>query len=121
MRSNKSKSQVRKLRKLKFWVARRGSSLSVPRLCVFRGNKHIQAQLIDDVSGKVLASACSFGKSSRPASETGTDAAKRVGATIGSLALSVGVSKVVFDRNGFVYHGRVASLADAARSAGLKF
>jgi len=92
-----------------------------PRLAVFRSNKHISAQVIDDVSGRTVASASSVEKDLRSAAGGNRDAAKQVGKLLAERAKAVGVSKVVFDRGGFLYHGRVAALADAAREAGLEF
>ena len=81
-----------------------------PRLAVFRSNKHIYAQVIDDVTGHTLASA-----------STMVAAAKAVGERLGERVKSAGIDSVVFDRGGFKYHGRVAAVADGARSAGLEF
>ena len=92
-----------------------------PRLAVFRSNKHIYAQVIDDVSGRTLAAASTAETDAR-SSATGTvDAAKSVGKRVGERARAQGVSTVVFDRGGFRYHGRVAGVADGAREAGLEF
>ncbi len=91
-----------------------------PRLAVFRSNKHIYAQVIDDVSGVTLASASTAEPGLRD-SETGNiSAATEVGKLIGQRAKDAGIDAVVFDRGGFRYHGRVAALADAAREAGLE-
>jgi large subunit ribosomal protein L18 len=93
-----------------------------PRLAVFRSNKHISAQIIDDRSGRTLAAASSIEKDQRSAGGTGNiDAAKRVGALVADRAKTAGITQVVFDRGGFLYHGRVAAVADAARQAGLEF
>ena len=92
-----------------------------PRLAVFRSNKHISAQVIDDVSGRTLAAASSVEKDLKGSVGGNRDAAKKVGQLLGERAKAAGVSKVVFDRGGFQYHGRVAALADAAREAGLEF
>jgi large subunit ribosomal protein L18 len=89
-----------------------------PRLTVFRSNSQIYAQVIDDVKGKTLASASSLGIKDKM---TKTEKAAAVGKMIAEAATKAGVSAVVFDRNGYLYHGRVKSLADAAREAGLKF
>ncbi len=88
-----------------------------PRMSVFRSNKGIYVQLIDDLTGRTLVSASSKGL------EGGTkiEVAARVGSDIAKKALENGISTVVFDRNGYLFHGRVKSLADAAREAGLKF
>lgn len=93
-----------------------------PRLAVFRSNKHITAQVIDDRSGKTLASASTVEKDLRSdSSGTGNkQAATTVGRLVAERAKAAGVSRVVFDRGGFLYHGRVAAVADAAREAGLE-
>lgn len=92
-----------------------------PRLAVFRSAKHISAQIIDDVSGKTLASASTLEKSLRSGNGGNKNAAESIGKLIGERAKAAGVTTVVFDRGGFLYHGRVATLADAARAAGLEF
>jgi large subunit ribosomal protein L18 len=94
-----------------------------PRLCVFRSTKHIYAQLVDDDSGKILAVASTLTKEIREQlSSTGNiEAAKKVGEKIAEHAGKLNVSTVVFDRGGFKFHGRVKSLADAARAKGLQF
>ena len=91
-----------------------------PRLAVFRSNKHIVAQVIDDRAGKTLAAASSHEADLRTGSGNKESAAK-VGKLVAERAKAAGVSRVVFDRGGFLYHGRVAALADAAREAGLEF
>lgn len=92
-----------------------------PRLCVFRSNAHIYAQIIDDEQGKTLASAGTLDKDLKKEIKSGgnCDAAEKVGAALATKALAAGVTKVAFDRHGFKYHGRVKALADAARGAGL--
>lgn len=94
-----------------------------PRLSVFRSGKHVYAQVIDDAQGRTLAAASSIDKDLRGALKTGADkeAAAAVGRAVAERAVKAGVSQVVFDRGGYVYHGRVKALADAAREAGLKF
>lgn len=92
-------------------------SASTPRLSIFRSNKTIYGQLIDDVNGVTLASASSDAK----ASGNKTDAAKVVGKEIAEKAKSHGIETVVFDRGGYLYHGRVKALAEGAREGGLKF
>ena len=93
-----------------------------PRLAVFRSNRHVVAQVIDDLSGRTLATASSLEASVRAAGATGNrTAAAAVGKLVGERARSAGVTKVAFDRGGYLYHGRVAALADAAREAGLEF
>ena len=94
-----------------------------PRLSVFRSAKHIYAQVVDDVAGATLAHASTLSKDVRAETKEAnkTEAAKKVGAALAKLLLSKGIDKVVFDRNGYLYHGRIRALADAAREAGLKF
>ena len=91
-----------------------------PRLAVYRSNRHIYAQIIDDTVGHTLASASSQ-ESEIPRSALNKDLAAIVGALLGSRAQVAGVSAVVFDRGGYKYHGRVKALAEAARKAGLEF
>jgi large subunit ribosomal protein L18 len=98
----------------------------MPRLSVFRSAKHIYAQVVDDVAGKTVAHASTLSKDVRAEAASQErakklDAAKKVGEAIAKALLAKGISKVVFDRNGYLYHGRVRALADAARKAGLKF
>jgi large subunit ribosomal protein L18 len=92
-----------------------------PRLAVFRSNKHISAQIIDDLAGRTLASASSIEADLRGGATGNVESAKVVGALLASRAKAAGVERVVFDRGGYLYHGRVAALADAAREAGLEF
>jgi large subunit ribosomal protein L18 len=92
-----------------------------PRLAVFRSNKHISAQVIDDLSGRTLAAASTVEADLRSGATGNREAAARVGQLVAERAKSAGVTQVVFDRGGFLYHGRVASVADAAREAGLEF
>jgi large subunit ribosomal protein L18 len=92
-----------------------------PRLAVFRSLHHIYAQVIDDASGKTLAAASTVEKELRGSKQTKTDEAKTVGRLLAERAKKAGVERVVFDRAGFRYHGRIKSLADAAREAGLEF
>lgn len=92
-----------------------------PRLAVFRSNAHIAAQVIDDRSGRTVAAASTVEASLRSGATGNIAAAKAVGALVAERAKAAGVDKVVFDRGGFLYHGRVAALADAAREAGLEF
>jgi large subunit ribosomal protein L18 len=91
------------------------------RLCVFRSNAHIYAQIIDDEQGKTLVAAGTLDKDLKKEVKNGgnCDAAEKVGVALASKALAAGVTKVAFDRHGFKYHGRVKALADAARGAGL--
>ena len=118
MLKNKSKLKtIRRLRRKRGLRKRLLGTPQQPRLTVFRSQKHIYAQVIDDVSGKTLAAASSRG------ADKGSDveSAKKVGTDLAAKAKAAGVETVSFDRNGFQYHGRVKALADAAREGGLKF
>jgi large subunit ribosomal protein L18 len=90
-----------------------------PRLAVFRSNKHVYAQVIDDVNGRTLAAASTKEKGFTGATAT-VDAAKQIGKLVGERAKAAGIDTVVLDRGGFKYHGRVAGVTDAVREAGLK-
>ena len=94
-----------------------------PRLCVFRSARHIYAQVIDDSLGQTLAAASSMEKDVRenPESKNKVTAANNVGKIIGQRAIEKGLKKVVFDRNGFLYHGRIKAVSKGAREAGLEF
>ena len=90
-----------------------------PRLCVFRSEKHIYAQVVDDVAGKTLAAASSNEKEFEGVGSN-KEAARKVGMKLAERAAALGIQTVVFDRGGYVYHGRVQALADGAREGGLK-
>ena len=92
-----------------------------PRLNVFRSNKHIYAQLIDDVNGVTLASASTLDKEIDLDSSSNVDAAVKIGELVAKRAVEKGVKTVIFDRGGYLYHGRIKALADAARENGLEF
>ncbi len=92
-----------------------------PRLIVYRSLKHIYAQIIDDTANKTIVSASSAEKSFADVKGTKKDIALKVGEAIAKKAMEKGIKKIVFDRNGYKYHGRVKNLADAARKAGLEF
>lgn len=92
-----------------------------PRLSVHRSNRHLSAQVIDDVSGRTLAAASTVEQDLRSGATGNISAASAVGRLIGERAKQAGVTEVVFDRGGFRYHGRVAAVAEAAREAGLEF
>lgn len=98
-------------------------SVECPRLCVFRSSKHIYAQIVEDTAGKTLATASTVAKGGDDSVKYSgnVEAAKVVGKKIAEEALAKNIKQVVFDRNGFLYHGRVKALADAAREAGLTF
>ena len=122
MVSKKSKSEIRKKKHLR-QRNRYSGTAERPRLAVFRSNNHMYAQIIDDTVGKTLVSASTMDKEVKAAISKTKDieAAKTVGTFIGQRALANGIDTVVFDRGGFLYTGKVAALADAAREAGLKF
>ncbi|MFL5394996.1 MAG: 50S ribosomal protein L18 [Myxococcales bacterium] len=94
-----------------------------PRLTVYKSLKHMYAQIVDDVAGKTLVAAGTTSKVLRDGvkEDAKTDAAKKVGEAVAKAALEKGITTVVFDRNGFDYHGRIAAVAQAARDAGLQF
>ena len=98
-------------------------SIERPRLCVFRSSKHIYAQIVEDVTGKTLVAASTIAKGTEDSVKYSgnVEAAKVVGKQLAEKALAKDIKQVVFDRNGFLYHGRVKALADAAREAGLTF
>ena len=117
-----SRSDVRE-KKHKRMRAHISGTAQCPRLAVFRSNKHMYAQIVDDVAGKTLASASTL----LPDVKAGlkytdnVEAAAAVGKAIGEKAVALGIKTVVFDRGGFLYHGKIQALADAAREAGLEF
>jgi large subunit ribosomal protein L18 len=120
--SDKSK-QKRDLRQRRHARVRRQviGTAERPRLAVFRSNRHIVAQVIDDRAGRTLAHASSLEADLRGGSTSSAEAAAKVGTKVAERAKVAGIDSVVFDRGGFRYHGRVAALADAARDAGLEF
>lgn len=119
------KQDANKARLIRHYRVRKNISGTVerPRLCVYRSNKHIVAQVIDDNSGHTLVAASSLEKAIREEMKYGGNiaAAKAIGTLVAKRALEQGINTVVFDRGGYLYHGRVAALADAAREGGLKF
>ena len=120
MVTKKSRNETRQKRHLRIRKNVSGTT-AVPRLNVFKSNANIYAQVIDDVKGVTLVSASSIDKELKLANGSNIEAAKQVGALVAKRALEKGVECVVFDRGGYLYHGRVKALADAAREAGLKF
>ena len=116
------KSKKEKRQNIRYRIRRtiKGTADS-PRLAVFRSNKQIYAQLIDDVAGNTIVAASSRDRSLEGKKVTKTEQAKLVGSLIGEKAKEVGVDSVKFGRGGFIYHGRVKALAEAARETGLKF
>ena len=123
MRETRNEARRRRHKRVRQKIA---GSLNIPRLCVFRSLKHIYAQIIDDDAGQTLVSASTLDKDVRAElaeleGQSKVDQAKVVGRRLAEKALSKGVKKVVFDRGGYVYHGRVKALADASRKGGLVF
>ena len=108
-------------RKRRVRTVLRARAAGKPRLSVHRSGKHIYAQLIDDAAGKTIAAASSLDKDLKQAGGATRDAASSVGKALAERAKKAGVSAVVFDRGGFLFHGRVKALADAAREGGLEF
>lgn len=117
---SRSKIRVKKHKRLRNKI--QGTSQK-PRLAVFRSEKHIYAQIIDDTKGNTLVAASTAEKeiASKLEATSNVEAAKAVGAAIAQKSLAKGINEVVFDRGGFIYHGRIKALADAAREAGLQF
>jgi len=115
-----SRNAARQKRQTRIRLTLRGTA-ERPRLAVFRSLRQISAQIIDDTQGRTLASASSLEKELRAAGGDKVSQAKAVGRLVGERARAAGVAHVVFDRAGYRYHGRVRSLAEAAREAGLEF
>jgi large subunit ribosomal protein L18 len=114
---DKNKARLKRHRRVR---AKIKGTASCPRLNVFRSSKHIYAQLIDDVNGVTLVAASSMDKEFE-GNGSNKEAAKKVGQLVGKRAVEKGIETVVFDRGGYLYHGRVKELADGARESGLKF
>ena len=115
-KESKNVSRVRRHARVR---AKISGTAETPRLCVYRSNKNIEAQLIDDVKGVTLVSSSSM--SLKLENGSNIEAAAKVGKDIAEKAVAKGLKKVVFDRSGYIYHGRVKALAEAAREAGLEF
>lgn len=122
MIKKESRAEIRqnKHKRMRFHLA---GTAQRPRLAVFRSNKHMYAQIIDDSVGHTLVSASTLQKDVKDQIENTDDvaAAAKLGEVIGKKAVDAGITEVVFDRGGYIYHGKVQALADAAREAGLKF
>jgi large subunit ribosomal protein L18 len=114
---DKNKARLKRHRRVR---AKISGTASCPRLDVFRSSKHIYAQLIDDVNGVTIVSASSMDKDFEGFGGN-KEAARKVGQIVGKKAIEKGIETVVFDRGGYLYHGRVKELADGARESGLKF
>jgi large subunit ribosomal protein L18 len=118
----KDKVEAREKRKKRMRKKIQGTN-DKPRLCVYKSLEQIYAQLVDDSEGKVVTGTSSLSKEVKANLKNGgnIEAAKKVGEAIGKKAIDMGITQVVFDRNGFKYHGRIKALAESAREAGLKF
>ena len=116
---NKPGSNVARLRRHARVRKNISGTAERPRLCVFRSASHIYAQVIDDVAGKTLVSASTL--EAKMSNGGNKEAAHAIGKLIAEKAIAAGIKQVVFDRGGYIYHGRVASLADGAREGGLEF
>ena len=116
-RKDSNKARLKRHKRVR---AKISGTESRPRLSVYRSNNHICAQIIDDVNGVTLVSASTVEKSFEGA-KGNAEAAKKVGQLVAERAKAKGIEEIVFDRGGYVYHGRVAALADGAREGGLKF
>ena len=114
----KSEHRIRRHRRVRKKVL---GTAERPRLAVFRSNKHIYVQAIDDMSGRTVASASTMESAQRSGATATVDAATQVGKLVAERVKAAGITTVVFDRGGYLYHGRIKALADAAREAGLKF
>jgi large subunit ribosomal protein L18 len=122
MKKTNPKDIARRRRKKRFMKKIRGTA-DRPRLCVYRSNKHVYAQIVDDQQTRTLAAACTLSKelTSLGDKRATREGAQKVGELIAKKARERNIHRVVFDRNGFLYHGRVRAVADAARAAGLEF
>ena len=124
MKYSKSAKEVKRLKKKKALRARMTGTAEVPRLVVFRSNRHIYAQIVNDLEHRVLLGSADLQeavKASLKEDGSKTDASVALGKSIAEKAKAAGIKKVVFDRNGFKYHGRIKALADSARAEGLEF
>ena len=120
MANQKTLAKSRRRRAFRTRNKLRGDAMR-PRVSVHRTSKHVYAQIIDDSTGHTLASASSMEASLKASGGTKTERAKQVGSLLGERAKAAGVDRVVFDRAGFKYHGRIRALADSARDSGLEF
>ena len=118
MSRTKSEHRIRRHRRVRKKVT---GTAARPRLAVFRSNKHIYVQAIDDVAGRTIATASTVETDLRSGGTATVEAAKKVGKLVGERTKATGVDAVVFDRGGFKFHGRVAAIAEGAREAGLEF
>jgi len=117
-------NKLNRRRNIRFRIRKKiNGTATTPRLVVTRSSRHVFAQIVDDVAGKTLASASSIDKALKGELKTGADvaAATAVGKLVAERAKAAGVTKVIFDRSGYIYHGRVKAVAEAAREGGLEF
>ena len=117
---NKEAKSVARVRRHERVRAKISGTAERPRLCVFRSNKNIAVQVIDDVAGNTLVAASTLDKEIKTKASN-IEAAKEVGELIAKRAIKAGIKNVVFDRGGYIYHGKIKALAEAAREAGLEF
>lgn len=117
---NKEAKSVARVRRHERVRTKISGTADRPRLCVFRSNKNISVQVIDDVAGKTLVAASTLDKEVKTKASN-IEAAKEVGELIAKRAVKAGIKNVVFDRGGYIYHGKIKALAEAAREAGLEF
>ena len=123
MKYPKSAKELKRLKKKKALRARLSGTAEVPRLVVFRSNRHVYAQVVNDLEGRVIFGSTDLQeavKEQLKKESTKTDASVALGKTIAEKAKAEGIKKVVFDRNGFKYHGRIKALADSVRAEGLE-
>jgi len=118
--SSKNRTEQRRRRHLRVRKKVSGT-IERPRLAVYRSNRHIAVQLIDDVAGRTIVSASTLETDLRSGTTSNVDAATQVGTLVAQRAKAAGINSAVFDRGGFRYHGRVAAVAEAARAGGLEF
>jgi large subunit ribosomal protein L18 len=118
--ANKRENRARLRRKARVRKKIIGTE-ALPRVCVFRSNKHIYAQVISDDQGKTLAAVSTLSDDVTGVKKRSVDGAKQVGLALARICKETNITRVVFDRNGFLYHGRVKAVADGAREGGLEF
>ena len=121
VRKNTSEKKTVRFKRKARIRSRVSGTAAQPRMAVFKSNRYIYVQIIDDVRGATLVAASSLEKDLRSSHKGNVEGAKAIGALVAKRALEKKIQNVVFDRSGYIYHGRVKALADAAREAGLKF
>ena len=117
---NKEAKSVARVRRHERVRTKISGTADCPRLCVFRSNKNISVQVIDDIAGKTLVAASTLDKEVKTKASN-IESAKEVGELVAKRAIKAGIKNVVFDRGGYIYHGKIKALAEAAREAGLEF